>query len=132
MPLKLRQPFPFHNSRCLQLQGYLSRRAGHVGLPWQINCRQNFAINSRPSMRHDPASQCPSTPLRRTFSTRPMSQDNNSATVLPHEQVETLWFGGLNLAPGAAPSVGALMKRWFAHDHKFDATCRYDSSFSRT
>ena len=124
-----RQPLPAHSAR--YLRGCISRRAGSFPVPLQTNRQQNFVINSRTSLlRYHPASQSTSTPLPRTFSTFPMSQDKSFGIVLPHEEVESLWFGGLNLSPGAAPSIEALVKRWFLHDDKFDSTCRCQSSIS--
>jgi len=53
-----------------------------------------------------------------------MSQKTESTIVLPHEEIESLWFGGLDLQPGQAPSLGPLLKRWFHADTTFDSTCR--------
>src|SRR5256885_14310970 len=123
---KSRQPLPVHSARYL-LRGCVTQRA----VPLQTNRQRNFVINSRTSsVRQYPAFQSTSTPLPRTFSTFRMSQDNGFGIVLPHEEVESLWFGGLNLSPGAAPSMEALVKRWFLHDDKFDLTCRCKSPIS--
>lgn len=129
MIAKSRRPLPVHSAR--YLRDCVSRRAGHFSVPLQTNRQQIFVTNSRTSsVRHYPVSQSTSTPLPRTFSTFPMSQDNSFGIVLPHEEVESLWFGGLNLGPGTAPSMEALVKRWFLHDHKFDSTCRCEPPIS--
>lgn len=47
----------------------------------------------------------------------------NPAIFLPLEEIEQLWFGGLNLKPGHPPSMDAV-KRWFRGDAAFDTSCK--------
>src|SRR5438270_11679884 len=52
-----------------------------------------------------------------------MASMTNSTIILPHEEIHALWFGGLDLDPGKAPSMDAMM-RWFRTEDSFDTQCR--------
>ena len=58
-----------------------------------------------------------------SISVRYFSSMTAPAIVLPHEEIEQLWFGGLDLKPGLPPSMDT-MKRWFTKDPEFDASCK--------
>jgi hypothetical protein len=123
---KFRQPFPAHRSRYLPRS--LSGRAAHFAPPRHANGGRNLVTISCTSVAfYDRTTQSPFS--LRTFSTSLMSRGNDSAIILPHKEVESLWFGGLNIRPGVAPSIEALVKRWFFQDHTFDSTCRCLSPF---
>ena len=56
-------------------------------------------------------------------SKRPFSTMSASTIVLPYQEIDHLWFGGLNLQPGEPPPMDAV-KRWFRKDTIFDTTCK--------
>ncbi len=61
-------------------------------------------------------------------SKRLISTMKNPEIVLPHQEIDQLWFGGLNLQTGQPPSRDAV-KRWFRKDTTFDTNCRYNFPF---
>lgn len=58
-----------------------------------------------------------------SISARYFSSMTATTIVLPHEEIEQLWFGGLDLKPGCQPSTDAI-KRWFRKDPEFDTSCK--------
>jgi hypothetical protein len=53
-----------------------------------------------------------------------MASVTNSTIILPHAEIDALWFGDLDLQPGKAPSMNAMM-RWFRTEESFDTHCRF-------
>jgi len=53
-----------------------------------------------------------------------------SKIVLPVEEIENLWFGGLDLGPGK-PVAMDCAKRWFMGGEEFDTTCKYHPPYFR-
>jgi hypothetical protein len=58
------------------------------------------------------------------FTLKRFSSTMSSSISLPHDEIETLWFGGLNLEPGKPPGMDAV-KRWFSKNDTFDISCKY-------
>ena len=48
---------------------------------------------------------------------------SNPPIVLPQNEIEELWFGGLNLKAGQTPGMEAVL-RWFRSDQAFDSSCK--------
>jgi hypothetical protein len=64
------------------------------------------------------------TSMRVRFSCSQRLYSMASPIVLPHDEIEDIWFGGYNFTPGNPPPMEAL-KRWFYKDPQFDATCQH-------
>jgi hypothetical protein len=58
------------------------------------------------------------------FCPKRFSSTMASPVVLPHDEIQDLWFGGLDLRPGQAPSFD-VVKRWFFVNETFDSSCKY-------
>jgi hypothetical protein len=56
-------------------------------------------------------------------SKRLISSMASAGIVLPNEEIEELWFGGLNLRAAHTPAMDAV-KRWFFPDPNFDTSCK--------
>lgn len=52
------------------------------------------------------------------------SRMSSSSIVLPCEEIESLWFGGLDLGQGK-PITMECGKRWFMGGQEFDNACQY-------
>ena len=47
-----------------------------------------------------------------------------SSIVLPHDEIQNIWFEGYDFDPSKEPPMVA-MRRWFTKDAALDATCQY-------